>query len=63
MGIYVTSSIYTLQGLNTDKVRPDVPKIAIILTDGMSQNMRETLEEAKVVHAAGIIVFVIGKKC
>ena len=55
-------SIYTLQGLNTDKVRPNVPKIAIILTDGMSQNMKETLEEAKVIHAAGIIVFVIGKK-
>ena len=50
-----------LQGLNAEKARPDIPHIAIILTDGMSQDMRSTLEEAKVVHSAGISVFVIGK--
>lgn len=48
------------QGLARDKTRSDVPHIAIILTDGMSQNMQATLEESRRVHEAGITVFVIG---
>ena len=42
--------------------REGIPHIAVVLTDGMSQNMEATLEEAPLVHEAGITVFVIGKQ-
>lgn len=40
--------------------RPSVPHIAIVLTDGMSQNSSYTEQEAAAVHGQGITVFVIG---
>ncbi|XP_062601604.1 cartilage matrix protein-like [Saccostrea cucullata] len=40
--------------------RPDVPHIVIILTDGMSQDFRYTVQEAAAAHNQGITVFVIG---
>lgn len=48
------------KGFAKEKARPDIPHIAIILTDGMSQDMKSTLEEARKVHDSGITVFVIG---
>lgn len=48
------------KGLSPSQTRPSVPHIAVVLTDGMSQDMPATLREAKKVHEAGITVFVIG---
>lgn len=47
--------------MSREKTRAGIPHIAIVLTDGMSQNMKATLEEAQLVHDAGISVFVIGE--
>ena len=60
--MYFVRGDLILQGLSPDKTRPDIPHIAIILTDGMSQDMTETLTEANNVHEAGISAFVIGTK-
>lgn len=48
------------KGLSSKNTRPGIPHIAIVLTDGMSQNMPVTLQQAKLVHENGITVFVIG---
>ncbi|KAH3884485.1 collagen alpha-4(VI) chain-like isoform X2 [Dreissena polymorpha] len=48
------------KGMTSATVRPSIPHIAIVLTDGMSQDMGATLKEAALVHKAGITVFVIG---
>lgn len=46
--------------MSRESTRAGLPHIAVVLTDGMSQNMKETLQEAAAVHEAGISVFVIG---
>ncbi|XP_045173658.2 collagen alpha-5(VI) chain-like [Mercenaria mercenaria] len=48
------------KGLALKNTRPGIPHIAIVLTDGMSQNVPMTLEQAKILHDQGITVFVIG---
>ena len=49
-----------LKGFDETSTRPGIPHIAIILTDGMSQNVSDTIENAKLMHDKGITVFVIG---
>ncbi|WAR03535.1 COCA1-like protein [Mya arenaria] len=48
------------KGMSLEQTRPDVPRVAIVLTDGMSQNMTATLQNAALVHRSAITVFVIG---
>ncbi|XP_050409287.1 collagen alpha-5(VI) chain [Patella vulgata] len=43
-----------------DQVRQGVPRIAIVLTDGLSNYPDETVRESKELHLNGITVFVIG---
>lgn len=40
--------------------RPGVPKIAIVMTDGRSQNKTETCKAAKRLRDSGVKVFAIG---
>lgn len=40
--------------------RPDANHVAIIITDGRSQNKQETLEAAKIAKEKGIQMFAIG---
>jgi hypothetical protein len=49
------------KGFDEKNTRPGIPHIAIILTDGMSQNVSNTIENALLMHEKGITVFVIGK--
>lgn len=46
--------------LSDDNVRPGVPKIGIVLTDGLSNNPERTKEEAYLAREEGIIMFVVG---
>ncbi|KAL4224060.1 collagen [Mactra antiquata] len=48
------------KGMSSEKTRPDIPHIAIVLTDGQSQDPKSTKAKAKLLHDAGISVFVIG---
>jgi collagen type VI alpha len=52
---YVRTHVFPASG-----GRPNVPHIAIVLTDGMSQNFDYTTQEAAAAHAQGITTFVIG---
>lgn len=52
---YVRTKTFPLGG-----GRPNVPHITIVLTDGMSQNLSYTEQEAAAMHGQGITVFVIG---
>lgn len=45
---------------NEREVRPDVVKIAIIITDGKSSNKSETARQAALLRDQGIYVFSIG---
>ena len=47
-------------GFSQDIVRPNIPKIAIFLTDGLSRDEKRTAKEANLTHDAGITVFSIG---
>ncbi|XP_064613512.1 collagen alpha-4(VI) chain-like [Liolophura sinensis] len=46
--------------LSDDNVRPGVPKIGIVLTDGLSNTPDRTKEEAYLAREEGIIMFVVG---
>jgi len=48
------------QGMSASVTREGVPRVAIILTDGMSQTPLATADQARLVHQQGITVFVIG---
>ncbi|KAL3856153.1 hypothetical protein ACJMK2_010941 [Sinanodonta woodiana] len=48
------------KGLSRSKTREGIPRIAIVITDGQSQNMTATFIEAAKVHDDGIIAFVVG---
>ena len=47
-------------GFASSVARPNVAKIAIVLTDGLSLDAELTAQEARFAHAAGINVFAIG---
>lgn len=47
-------------GFAPNVARPNVAKIAIVLTDGLSLDAELTAQEARFAHAAGIKVFAIG---
>ncbi|KAL3866044.1 hypothetical protein ACJMK2_043385 [Sinanodonta woodiana] len=40
--------------------RPNVSRIAIVMTDGQSQDFKKTFEEAQRLKATGVIVFAVG---
>ena len=41
-------------------LRADVPKIAVVLTDGQSNHPEVTMEQARLAHQEGVTVFAIG---
>ena len=43
-----------------DVARPNVAQIAIVLTDGLSADERQTAKEARIAHKLGIKTFAIG---
>ncbi|XP_052796198.1 cartilage matrix protein-like isoform X2 [Mya arenaria] len=48
------------QGFSADVVRPNVPKLIIVLTDGLSRDEIQTAREARLAQAMGIKAFAIG---
>lgn len=48
------------RGFAPNVARPNIAKIAIVLTDGLSMDADLTAQEARYAHAAGIKVFSIG---
>ena len=48
------------RGFSREQARRHVAHIAIILTDGQSEDTQETMREAKLAHKQGIYLFVIG---
>ena len=49
-----------MRNVFASEARPDVPKIAVVITDGKSEFPAATRQEASLAHAAGITVFAIG---
>ncbi|KAK6180506.1 hypothetical protein SNE40_012649 [Patella caerulea] len=47
-------------GFAGDKSRPEVARVAIVITDGQSRNLFETVEESRKAHKEGIYVFAVG---
>lgn len=48
------------QGLNSNIVRPDVTRIAIVMTDGESYDLDRTAAAAKKLKDDGVVVFAVG---
>jgi len=48
------------QGFAASVERPDVAKVVIVLTDGLSRDEQATAREARMVHARGINVYAVG---
>ena len=53
---YAVKNMFTPQAGN----RPKVPRIAVVITDGHSQNTQKTRNAAEKAHDSGITVFAIG---
>ena len=49
-----------LDGFARGIARPNVARIAIVVTDGLSADERQTAKEARLAHKAGITVFAVG---
>ena len=48
------------RGFGQERARRHVAHIAILLTDGQSEDMEETIREAKLAHKQGIYLFAVG---
>ena len=61
-GTYTADALRMMRqdGFAPEVTRPDVAQIAIVLTDGLSADERQTAKESRIAHKLGIKVFAIG---